>query len=73
MIVGKVTSMSNLQRSSYHHVQRMMSSFGCAKSLLYKEYGEPTDVIQIASEEIKAPQENEVSNFSFMCFFWFDD
>ncbi|XP_014218199.1 enoyl-[acyl-carrier-protein] reductase, mitochondrial-like [Copidosoma floridanum] len=50
----------NNLRKTFYCGSRLMSSSECAKSLLYKEYGEPADVLQITTESLTAPQENEV-------------
>ena len=58
------TLLVNSLRRSVYYGQRNMAADVVVKSLLYKEYGEPEDVLSINKEVLKEPCENEV---------WFND
>ncbi|XP_001603553.1 enoyl-[acyl-carrier-protein] reductase, mitochondrial [Nasonia vitripennis] len=63
MQVGKVGTLlvNNFRKTIYHGQLRLMSSNTVVKSLLYKEYGEPAEVIQITTDSLPSPGDNQVA------------
>ncbi|KAJ8687280.1 hypothetical protein QAD02_023074 [Eretmocerus hayati] len=61
MQLRKVTNLfsENLRRS-IHSSPRLMTSFENVKSLLYKEYGEPGDVVQVCTTCVETPTDDHV-------------
>lgn len=52
-------------RGSYSSRYKLMSTISNAKYLLYKEYGEPADVLQLSTGSLNAPGENYVRKNKF--------
>ncbi|EZA61544.1 hypothetical protein DMN91_003781 [Ooceraea biroi] len=58
-----ISPISRSVRGKLISIRRMSAATNtdCAKSLLYKEYGEPVDVLQITTQTIEQPASDQVS------------
>ncbi|XP_012538713.2 enoyl-[acyl-carrier-protein] reductase, mitochondrial isoform X1 [Monomorium pharaonis] len=64
MFASQLTlSISRTVRSNLTSVRKMSAAVntGCVKSLLYKEYGDPVEVLQVTTQTIEQPAGNEVT------------
>ncbi|XP_058791718.1 enoyl-[acyl-carrier-protein] reductase, mitochondrial [Phymastichus coffea] len=52
---------SHLRKSIFNGQRMMSSSANVVKSLVYKEYGEPADVLQIRTDCLQAPSQKHVT------------
>lgn len=63
VLTGKLI-LSNLQsvKSKLTNIKQMSAAMntGCVKSLLYKEYGNPVEVLQVTTQTIEPPADDQV-------------
>lgn len=61
--MGLILPISTSIKSKLMNIRQisMTTSINCVKSLMYKEYGEPADVLQVTTQEIEQPASDQVS------------
>lgn len=56
-----ILSISRLVKNNVTNIRQMSAiNTDCVKSLLYKEYGEPVEVLQVTTETIEQPAGDQV-------------
>jgi len=63
MFAGQLgLSISRSVRSNLMNIRQMSTAINtdCVKSLLYKEYGDPVEVLQVTTQTIEQPVGNQV-------------